>query len=62
MIPAAILSIIFSVAGIIVPEADAIVGRRLEKPKCVVKYVIITKPVSVHALRRLLAQNTRGAP
>ena len=36
MIPAAILSIIFSVAGIVVPEADAIVARNLDMRKCYV--------------------------
>jgi hypothetical protein len=36
MIPAALLSIIFSVAGIVVPEADAIVSRQLDARKCYV--------------------------
>ena len=36
MIPAAILGIIFSVAGIVVPEADALVGRNLDERKCFV--------------------------
>jgi hypothetical protein len=34
MIPAAILSIIFSVAQIVVPEVDAIAARHLAKGKC----------------------------
>ena len=47
-----------SAAGVIIPEVDTLAARHLEKPKCSVTYVIITKPVNVKALRRLLARNS----
>ena len=54
-----------SAEGVIVPEIDRIVAREHEKAhqkccKCVTKYVIITKPTNVAALRRLLAHNPRS--
>jgi len=36
VIPAAILSIIFSVAGIVVPEIGAIAARQMDEKKCYV--------------------------
>jgi hypothetical protein len=46
-IPAALLSIIFGVAGIAVPEIDAIVARRFEKPPCYVLHFDRTKTVAI---------------
>ena len=51
------IGLAISAAGVVVPEVDTLAARRLEKPKtCIVKYVIITKPVNVRALRRILAK------
>jgi len=47
VIPAALLSIIFSVAGVAVPEIDTIVARRVEKPPCYVLHFDRTKRVAV---------------
>jgi hypothetical protein len=52
------IGLAISGAGVVLPEADRIIARRLEKPKCSVTYVIITKPVNVKALRRMLAART----
>ena len=52
------IGLAISGAGVIVPEIDRIAARRLEQPKCIVHYVIITHPVNVRALRRLLAKET----
>jgi hypothetical protein len=56
------IGLAISAVGVVVPEVDTLAARHLEKPKpCIVKYVIITKPVDVKALRRILAQNARSA-
>ena len=50
------IGLAISGAGVIVPEIDRAAARHLEQPKCVVTYVIITKPVNVKALHRILAK------
>jgi hypothetical protein len=55
------IGLAISAAGVVVPEIDQVAARRLEKPKCSVTYVIITKPVNVKALRRILAARTESA-
>ena len=50
------IGLAISGAGVIVPELDRVAVRHIEAPKCVVHYVIITHPVNVKALRRMLAE------
>ena len=50
------IGLAISGAGVIVPEIDRVSARHLAPAKCIVKYVIITRPVNVRALRRILAK------
>jgi hypothetical protein len=53
------IGLAISGAGVIVPELDRVAARHLESPKCTVKYVIITHPVDVKALRRILVARSQ---
>ena len=52
---AQLIGLAISAAGVVTPEIDRVAARHLEKPKCIVRYVIITHPVNVKVLRRMLA-------
>jgi len=54
------IGLAISAVGVVVPEIDRVSARHLNPPKCIVRYVIITKPVDVKALRRMLAKNARA--